>query len=329
MDFFFWLGLAVFIYYFVMFLLLIFNDSDIATTFAEKFGTSIDSLRGKVIWITGASSGIGEGLALTCAKVGAKLVLSARREEELKRVKKECIAISNGKLIDADILVLPMDISDIKSHQKLFDNVLDAFGKLDILVNNAGKSQRALWEDIEVEVDRSLFELNVFGLVNLTRIAVKYFLSRGEGHVAVTSSTAGIMGVPFSGSYTASKHAIHGYFNSLRTEKFTKNLKITVFCPGPTFTNFLQESFTSKIDEKYGQSVQSNDKRMTAERCGYLFAVALANKIEESWAAVFPIILLSYLNIYFPNLMKRIFIILGPKYLLKLRDSRVAMKVEQ
>lgn len=104
---------------------------------------------------------------------------------------------------------MPLDVSDIKSHQNLFDKVIDSFGNLDILVNNAGRSQRAIWEDIEIEVDRNLFELNVFGTVNLSRIAVKYFLSKGKGHLAVTSSTAGIMAVPFSASYTASKHALH------------------------------------------------------------------------------------------------------------------------
>lgn len=117
--------------------------------------------------------------------------------------------ITDGKIKDADILILPMDVTEIECHQRMFDHVLDTFGKLDILVNNAGRSQRALWEDIEIEVDRGVFEVNVFGPIHLTRIAVKYFLTRGEGHVAVTSSIAGIIGVPFSASYTAAKHALH------------------------------------------------------------------------------------------------------------------------
>lgn len=96
-----------------------------------------------------------------------------------------------------------------------------------------------------------------------------------------------------------------GYFNSLRAEKILKNIAVTIFCPGPTFTNFLQESFTAKNNVKFGQAIQSNDKRMSGERCGYLFAIALANKLEESWAAISPIIPLSYLNCYFPNLLKR------------------------
>lgn len=107
------------------------------------------------------------------------------------------------------MLVLPLDVSAMENHQELFDRVLEHFGELHILVNNAGRSQRCIWENIETEVDRSMFELNVFGLVSLTRIAVKYFIAKGEGHVAVTSSSAGIVGVPYSASYTASKHAIH------------------------------------------------------------------------------------------------------------------------
>lgn len=161
-----------------------------------------------------------------------------------------------------------MDVTNIALHQKYFDDILRHFGRLDILVNNAGRSQRANWENIDMSVDRQMFELNVFGVVSLTRIAVKYFQSRPEGgHVAVTSSVAGLIGAPFSGTYTATKHAIHvryltnilkyntlnkninilqGYFNTLRTEKLMSNITVSIFCPGPTFTNFLAHCFTEQ-----------------------------------------------------------------------------------
>lgn len=102
-----------------------------------------------------------------------------------------------------------MDMLDMSAHKKNFDHAVRHFGQVDILFNNAGRSQRAMWEDIEMTVDRQMFDLNVFSVVNLTRIAVRYFKERGYGHVAVTSSLAGVMGVPISGTYTATKHAIH------------------------------------------------------------------------------------------------------------------------
>nr|CAD7411519.1 unnamed protein product [Timema poppensis] len=198
--------------------------------------------------------------------------------------------------------------------------------QLDVLVNNAGRSQRCVWEEVELEVDRQMFDLNVFGVIHLTRIAVRYFLEKGAGHVAATSSIAGVQGVPFSGTYTATKHALHGYMNSLRNEKYDRNLDVTLFCPGPVFTNFLAESFTGKANEKFGKSVNPDDRRMTAERCGHLCAVALANKSSEVWMAPLPIIPLAYIFVYFPNVGKVLSHLLGAKYFLKLRDSRESVQ---
>lgn len=132
--------------------------------------------------------------------------------------------------------MLKMDMLEYSKHQECFDKVIDHFGKvriffsrflpciccyqsqpvlskyflqLDILLNNAGRSQRASWETIETAVDRQVFEINVFSVISLSRVALQYFLKQGSGHLAATSSIAGVLGVPFSGSYTGSKHAVH------------------------------------------------------------------------------------------------------------------------
>lgn len=163
-------------------------------------------MRGKVVWITGASSGIGKQLAIELAKNHVKLCISARNTDRLKAVKEECL--KQSKLLNAnDIFVLKMDMTEIETHQRHFDMVLNHFGRLDILVNNAGRSQRANFEEIDLKVDRELFELDVFSIVNLTRIYVKH--CKGQGHVAVTSSSVGLISVPGSATYTAAKHAIH------------------------------------------------------------------------------------------------------------------------
>lgn len=166
----------------------------------------LDSLRGKIIWITGASSGIGKQLAIELSKHHVKLCISARNVERLEAVKEECL--KNTKLLlPNDILVLKMDMLDIEHHQRYFDTVVNHFRGLDILVNNAGRSQRASFEEIDLKVDRELFELDVFSIINLTRLYVKH--CKGRGHVAVTSSSVGLISVPNSASYTAAKHAIH------------------------------------------------------------------------------------------------------------------------
>ncbi|KRT81443.1 dehydrogenase, partial [Oryctes borbonicus] len=306
-------GFGVFLYGLIHSVLFYFIDCDLELAFYEKFGKTPRRLKGKVVFITGASSGIGEHTAIALAKRGVKLVLAARREDELQRVKNICIEVSKGQLQDKDVLIIPMDMTDFESHEKHFQEAIQHFGTVDILFNNAGRSQRAMWEDIDLQVDKQMFDLNVFSVINLTRIAIKYFNGKGSGHVAGTSSIAGVLGVPYSATYSGTKFALHGYYNSLRNEKANTNLHVTLLCPGPTFTNFLSESFTNTPGEKYGIGTQSTDKRMTAERCGELCAVALANKIPESWIGLFPVIPLTYIAVYFPIVFRCCMKVLGPE----------------
>lgn len=116
--------------------------------------------------------------------------------------------LSKEQLDDKDVLVIPMDITDFESHKKHFRHAVGHFGHVDILLNNAGRSQRAIWDNIELAVDKQLFDLNVFATINLSRVALDHFNRRGSGHIAVVSSIAGVLGAPYSGSYTGSKHAI-------------------------------------------------------------------------------------------------------------------------
>lgn len=323
MDFFTLVGLLVILYLFVYFVVLSVADCDLGLLWAEKFGVKLDKLNGKVVWITGASSGIGAHLAEVLAQNGAKLILTARNEKNLHQVRQKCI---DHGLSQEDVFVLPFDVTEISKHEFYFQKAIQHFGHIDILANNAGRSQRAIWEDIELEVDREIFELNVFSVVSLSRIAVNYFNKLESGHIVVMSSLAGVVGAPYSGSYTATKHAIQGYFNSLRSEKLGSNLAVTLLCPGPVFSNFLSESFTAKTGEKFSQSVDVNDKRMDTSRCATLCAVAIVNELEEAWMGLFPIVPLCYVLRYFPNLAQRLMKIIGLKRFQKIRDSKETMK---
>lgn len=170
----------------------------------------IASLEGKVVWITGASSGIGRHLAIVLAHNGVKLCISARREVELENVKKECLENNHTGLTAKNIFVLKMDMLETDRHEEQFAKVLKYFGQLDVLVNNAGRSQRANWDAIELKVDQEMFDLDVFSVVNLSRIYVSHIeKTTKKGHLVVTSSGAGLGPVPFSASYVGAKYAIN------------------------------------------------------------------------------------------------------------------------
>lgn len=163
-----------------------------------------------MVWVTGASAGIGKHLALVLAENGVRLCISARREAELEQVKRECLEVSKNQLHSNDVLVLKMDMLDYENHQTFFSKVVNHFGHIDILVHNAGRSQRAKWQDIPIEIDNEMFDLDVFSGLNLSRIYVNYLLATDKkGHIAVTSSLAGLMPFSGSGSYIGAKYAIH------------------------------------------------------------------------------------------------------------------------
>jgi short-subunit dehydrogenase len=184
--------------------------------------------KNQVVWITGASSGIGEALALQFAAEGARLILSARGEEGLQLVKAKCDAISAS---DSN-LVLPMDITDEASLASKVELARAWGGRLDILINNAGITQRSSCLNTDMATYRTIFEVDVFGQIALTKAVLPKMIAQGGGHIAVTSSISGKIGVPFRTGYCAAKHAMMGFFDALRTEVDHQNIKVTTITPG-------------------------------------------------------------------------------------------------
>src|SRR5689334_23875965 len=182
--------LAVFINFFARL------DCDFTTYLYGRYGKDKKTFKGKVVWITGASVGIGAALALELASAGAKLIISATREAKLEEVKKKCLKINN-QLTDKDILVLPMDVTAHDTFQSKFDKVIEHFGKLDVMLNNAGAMPVEKFEDTEFSIDKKNFDLNVFGPVLLSRIATRHWLkNKQSGHLVVNSSTAALLSAP-------------------------------------------------------------------------------------------------------------------------------------
>lgn len=192
----------------------------------------------KVVWITGASSGIGEALAVELVRQGAKLIISSRREEELKRVQQE-----SGHPEKIRTLVLDLERPD--TLQSAVNNALAAFGQVDIMIHNGGISQRSKVIDTLPEVQRKVMEVDYFSYIELTRLLLPHFEQRKTGHFVVMSSVMGKIGTPLRSAYAAAKHALHGYFDCLRAEVWPFNCKVTIITPGYIRTNVSRNAVTA------------------------------------------------------------------------------------
>ena len=179
----------------------------------------------KIVWITGASSGIGAELAKIYSHRGIKLILSSRNVRALERVKSECYYPENIK-------ILPIDLNDFYAAPDLVKKAYNIFGRIDILINNAGVSQRSLIVDTQFDVLKKLIEINYLGTVALSCALLPFFLKQGFGHYVVVSSVMGKYGSPFRSGYSAAKHALHGFFDVMRMEHQKDNINVTIICPG-------------------------------------------------------------------------------------------------
>lgn len=213
----------------------------------------------KSVWITGASSGIGEALAREFTAEGANVILSSRNVGKLKLLADE---ISKKNQVTAE--VVPLDLTDSKSISNAVKQVTAKYNKIDILVNNAGISQRSLVIETPVEVDRKVFEINFFGTVTLTKSLLPYMIEAGGGHIVVMSSVVGKFGFSLRSAYSASKHALHGFFETLRCELSNKNIKVTIVCPGRILTNISVNAITkdgtlyNKMDDGQAKGLEAN-----------------------------------------------------------------------
>ncbi len=218
------------------------------------------TFKDKVVWITGASSGIGEALALHCAKEGSKIVLSARRQKELERVKAAC------NLPDEQVLVVPLDLAEHDSMQDKVDQVIGHFGQIDVLINNGGLSQRSLLNETEFSVFKKLMDVDYLGTVALTKVVLPIFIKQQSGHFGVVTSLMGKFASPLRSGYCGAKHALHGFFDALRMEHHEDQIKVTLICPGYIRTNISKNALTSD-----GSAQESMDKAtgagMSPEDC--------------------------------------------------------------
>ncbi|OTG81025.1 SDR family NAD(P)-dependent oxidoreductase [Acinetobacter sp. ANC 4648] len=191
---------------------------------------NLDSLDNKIVWITGASSGLGKALAQECALQGAQVILSARRFDELENVRV-------GLLHPDNHLSIVMDITDESQVRHAYDQVLAEKGRIDWLINNAGLSQRALIAETTMQTERAIMEIDYFSQVFLTKTVLPTFLKQKSGRIVFVSSVAGLLGTQYRASYSAAKAAIHMWANSLRAEVAQDGIDVSVIFPGFVKTN--------------------------------------------------------------------------------------------
>ncbi len=251
-------------------------------------------LNEKVIWITGASSGIGEALVYVCANEGAKLVLSARREEELKRV------ANNSKLDANNILILPLDLEHTENIDEKVNQVIQKFGRIDVLINNSGMGHRTKVVNTPTAIDRRVMEVNFFGTINLTKAVARLMQKQKSGKLVVITSIMGKYGLPLYATYSASKHALFGFFESLRQELYNDNVSVLIATPG-----FINTDVSTKLLKEdgtpYGIKSDAQEKGMSANDCAKGIVKAIKNNRDHKYIGNYEIFSV-YVKQFFPKM---------------------------
>lgn len=250
----------------------------------------------KVIWITGASSGIGKGLVEHFSKMNCKLIISARNNDKLE-------AIKQASKTPENIAVIPFDLAKIDNMKTVVKTAINYFGNIDILINNGGISQRSLIVDTDISVDKKLMDVDYLGTVALSKALLPRFIKNKNGHFVVVTSLMGKFSSPYRSGYCGAKHALHGFFDALRMEHQKDNIKVTIVCPGFVNTNIAKNaligdgSLQNKQDQatENGLTITQFCKRMVKAIQKEKFEVYIGKKE----------ILGVYLKRFFPKLLHK------------------------
>lgn len=254
-------------------------------------------MKSKVAVITGASSGIGKSLALCFANAGYAVVISGRNQQRMKEVQDQ-IEKEGGKAI-----CVMTDVSKEADCKRLIDESIAAFGQLDVLINNAGMSMRALFEKTELSVIRQLMDINFWGTVYCSKFALPYLL-QSKGSIVGISSIAGKKGLPGRTGYSASKFAMEGFLETLRTENLKKGLHVLIACPGFTASN-IRQSALSADGSSQGESPRDEKKMMQPEEvAGRILQAVVKRKRDLVMSSDGKLTV--FLNKFFPSLMDKI-----------------------
>lgn len=232
----------------------------------------MSDLKNKIVWITGASSGIGQQIAIQCAEKGAKIILSSRSINSLEPVLEQ--------LKGTDHMIIPLDLEKSENFPELAKKIHAHYGQIDYLFNNGGLSQRSNVRDTDLNVDRYIMEVNYFGNIALTKAVLPYMLNQKSGHIIVISSIAGKFGFYLRSAYSASKHALQGFYESLAIEEKDNGLNITIAYPGKINTNISVNALNGNGD-KHNIMDHNQSTGMSTIECVRILLKAVSKKKQE------------------------------------------------
>ena len=254
-------------------------------------------VNGKIVWITGASSGIGEALCYALSQKDCKLIISSRKEDALERVRNNC---QNSD----KVVIVPLDLANLEELPLCTEKAISAFGTIDILINNAGISQRSLIIDTHLDVYRKLMDVNYLGTVALSKAILPHFIGQKKGHFVTVSSLMGKFGSPHRSGYCGAKHALHGFFDVLRMEHQKDNIDVTIVCPGFISTNVAKNALTAD-----GSPQKTNDNATQNGLSTDVFAQKLIFAIEQNKFEVYigrKERFAVYIKRFFPKLLHKV-----------------------
>ncbi len=251
-------------------------------------------LNNKIVWITGASDGIGKELAIQLAQLGAKIILTARSVEKLERIK--------TNLAGDGHLVYPMDLLKVDAIPDAANEVLYKIGTVDILVNNAGISQRSLVKETLIEIDRKIMEIDHFAVVALTKAVLPKMMAQKSGMIITISSVAGKFGVPMRSAYCAAKHAVIGFMEALRAEVHSDNIKVMVVTPGSVQTNISKNALEGD-GKKHNVTDPLIANGIPVEECVQKIIKGIKNETPELLIAKGKEKLAVYVKRFFPKVL--------------------------
>lgn len=251
----------------------------------------------KTIWITGASSGIGEACSYLFASEGARLILTATREEQLKKVLQKCIELG------AECEILPCDLSQIDRLDAITDKALSIFGKIDVVFHNAGISQRSKTIDTDFSVDKKIMDVNFFAPVKITKRLLPKMIENGGGTIAVTTSISGKFGFPLRSAYASSKFAQYGFFETVQAEYYDQNIRVVMVCPGRVKTNISYNALEAD-GTKHSQMDDGQAGGISAEKAAKKIVTAIHNQKPEVLVGGKELLMV-YIKRFLPGLARK------------------------
>lgn len=259
----------------------------------------MNKFNGKVVWITGASSGIGEATAYQFAREGAKLILTALEADLLEKVTARCEELGSPKA-----KALPFDLSQKDQVEELAQRAWELFGHIDIFYNNAGISQRGTTCETDMKVINKVMDINWFAPVIMTKTILPKMIERGGGQLVVTTSINGRFGFPLRCAYSSSKHALYGFFETVQAEYYKDNIRVTVVCPGRVQTRI---SFYAleKDGKQHGRMDAGQAGGCTAEEAGRKIVHAVYKRKREVLVGRKELLMV-YIKRFFPGLCAKI-----------------------